>query len=98
MRDEAFCISDIVLWELAQLHRDERIRLPLDEPRLQRLIGNLTVWPIPYHVAMARRRVDFRADPADEIIAATSLAHGVPLLTPDMTILRSKVVPLALTT
>ncbi|HEY7838420.1 MAG TPA: hypothetical protein VIC54_07465 [Terriglobales bacterium] len=29
------------------------------------------------------RRLDFKADPAAEIIAATSLAHRVPLLTRD---------------
>ncbi len=42
------------------------------------------------------RRLDFRSDPADEIIAATSLAHDVPLLTRDTRMLASKVVPLAL--
>lgn len=46
--------------------------------------------------AEAVRRLDFRSDPADEIIAATSLAHDVPLLTRDTRMLASKVVPLAL--
>ncbi len=40
-------------------------------------------------------RLDFRADPADEIIAATGLVHDVPLLIRDRTG-RSKPVPLAL--
>jgi PIN domain nuclease of toxin-antitoxin system len=39
--------------------------------------------------------LDFRSDPIDEIIAATSIAHSVPLLTRDKKILQSKVVPLA---
>ena len=34
-------------------------------------------------------------DPADELIAATSIVHGVPLLTRDRQIRRSKLVPLA---
>jgi PIN domain nuclease of toxin-antitoxin system len=40
--------------------------------------------------------IGFSSDPADEIIAATSLIHKVPLLTRDRTILRSKAIPLAL--
>ncbi len=38
--------------------------------------------------------LDFRGDPADEIIAATSLAHRVPLVTRDARIRKSRVVPL----
>jgi PIN domain nuclease of toxin-antitoxin system len=34
-------------------------------------------------------------DPADQLIAATSVVHGVPLLTRDRTLRRSKIVPLA---
>ena len=40
-------------------------------------------------------RLDFESDPADELIAATSLAYGIPLLTRDRKLLRSKIVPLA---
>jgi predicted nucleic acid-binding protein len=39
--------------------------------------------------------LDFESDPDDEIIAATSLAHNVPLLTRDRRILRSKVLRFA---
>ena len=46
--------------------------------------------------ALTMLELDFRADPADEIIAATSLAHRVPLLTRDKKMLKSKVVPFAL--
>lgn len=38
---------------------------------------------------------DFKSDPADEIIAATSLVHRVPLLTRDRKIKKSKIVPFA---
>ena len=41
-------------------------------------------------------KLDFRGDPADELIAATSVVHNVPLVTRDRSIRRSKVVPLAL--
>jgi PIN domain nuclease of toxin-antitoxin system len=39
-------------------------------------------------------RLDFRGDPADEIIAATSVVHRVPLLTRDRRIRGSRIVPL----
>ena len=39
--------------------------------------------------------LDFDGDPADELIAATSVVHGVPLLTRDRKIRTSKLVPLA---
>jgi len=52
-------------------------------------------WPITLDVARAIEHLDFKGDPPDEIIAATSLVHGVPLLTRDTRILASRVVPLA---
>ena len=40
-------------------------------------------------------RHDFKGDPADELIAATSVVHDVPLLTRDSVMRQSKIVPLA---
>ena len=37
----------------------------------------------------------FRSDPANELIAATSVVHRIPLLTRDKRILRSKIVSFA---
>jgi predicted nucleic acid-binding protein len=39
--------------------------------------------------------LDFRGDPADEIIAATTLLHNAPLVTRDRRLRASKLVPLA---
>jgi PIN domain nuclease of toxin-antitoxin system len=39
--------------------------------------------------------LDFKSDPADELIAATSLTYRVPLLTRDARIRTSKLVPFA---
>jgi len=50
---------------------------------------------VSVEIACASTRLDFRSDPADEIIAATSIVEGAPLLTRDRRILRSKVVPFA---
>jgi PIN domain nuclease of toxin-antitoxin system len=88
-------VSAIVLWELAKLAERRRIEVDLDDPELDRFLANVHIWPITLEVVRALRRLDFSSDPADEIIAATSLVHRTPLLTRDRKILKSRVVPLA---
>ncbi len=90
-----WCISDVVLWELGHLARAGRTRMPLSSRDLAGVLSQLTVWPITIEIAHSLARLDFRSDPADEIIAATSLVHDIPLITRDTRILASKVVPLA---
>ena len=89
-------ISSIVLWELAKLVQLGRVELDLDDREVVRTLSQIHVWPIDLAVALASTRLDFRSDPADEIIAATSVVHDVPLLTRDDVIRSSKVVPIAL--
>ena len=88
-------VSAIVLWELAKLAQLGRITLDLDAPEVGQLLTRVRIWPIDLAVARASTRLDFRTDPADELIAATSLVHRVPLLTRDARIRKSKLVPLA---
>ena len=88
-------VSAIVLWELAKLVQLGRVELNFDDPDVLRVLSGLHVWPIDLAVALTSTRLDFRGDPADEIIAATSIVHGVPLLTRDADIRRSAIVPLA---
>ena len=88
-------ISAIVLWELAKLVQLGRLQLDLDDREVTRTLAKLHVWPIDLAVARQSTRLDFHGDPADELIAATSVVHDVPLLTRDRRIRRSKRVPLA---
>ena len=88
-------IAAIVLWEIVSLARLERISVDLDDREFRSYLNRVHVWPLDLRVAGALSRLDFRADPADELIAATSVAYAVPLLTRDRRILRSQVVPLA---
>ncbi|MDE0335592.1 MAG: PIN domain-containing protein [Defluviicoccus sp.] len=88
-------ISAIVLWELAKLTQLGRLNMDLDDREVRRVLSQLHVWPIDLEVARTSVSLDFRGDPADEIIAATSVVHDVPLLTRDRVIRRSKLVPLA---
>lgn len=93
---ERLSFSAIVLWELFDLATCGRIQIDIEDPGLNRDLAQFHLWPITVHVCRHLRLLDFRSDPADEIIAATSLAHGIPLLTRDTRILASKVVPFAL--
>ena len=67
--------------------------LPPERLLLER--DDWSVSAIDLAVARASTRLDFESDPADQLIAAASVVHGVPLLTRDRVMRRSKVVPLA---
>jgi len=95
LEDESIAISDIVLWEIAKLIQYNRIELDIDSPAFRKLLARLTVFPITLEIARQSTELDFHSDPADELIAATSVVEGIPLLTRDRKILKSKVVPLA---
>jgi PIN domain nuclease of toxin-antitoxin system len=95
LRRERWSISAIVLWEITKLAQLGRIELDLDDPELIRALSRIEVWPLGLEVCRAIRKLDIAGDPADEIVAATSLAHNVPLVTRDRQLRRSKVVPLA---
>ena len=88
-------ISDIVLWELAKLVQLGRITLDLGSPAFQTCLQQLTVVPVSLDIARTSTQLDFRSDPADELIAATSIVTSIPLLTRDHKILGSQLVPFA---
>jgi PIN domain nuclease of toxin-antitoxin system len=94
---DSWSISGIVLWELAKLVQLGRITLDLESPELTRALGSVRVWPLDLAVSRQSIQLDFHGDPADELIAATSIVHHVPLVTRDARIRRSKLVPLART-
>lgn len=92
---EAWSISAIVLWEIERLRRSRITRYGLDDEVVSGMLAGTRVWPITPAVCMAMRRLDFESDPADELIAATSIVFNVPLLTRDRDMGASRVVPLA---
>ena len=95
LRGHQWSVSAIVLWEIAKLNQLGRIAIDLDDPEVVRALARVHVWPITRDIAHASTRLDVKGDPADELIAATSLVHNVPLLTRDRVLLKSKRVPLA---
>jgi PIN domain nuclease of toxin-antitoxin system len=89
-------VAAIVLWELAKLIDLGRIDMDLDDRDVSRVLNRIPIWPLDLAVARASTRLDFESDPADQLIAATSIVHNIPLLTRDRVIRRSKLVPLAI--
>jgi PIN domain nuclease of toxin-antitoxin system len=92
---DRWSISAIVLWEVAKLAQLRRINLDLDDVEVVRVLARVHVWPLTREIARASTRLDVKGDPADELIAATSVVHNLPLLTRDRTLLKSKTVPFA---
>lgn len=95
MSAEPWGISAIVWWELSKLVQLGRLELDLRSPALKSALTQLHVWPIDLEIALTSTTLDFHSDPADELIASTSVVHAVPLVTRDRKIRRSKMVPLA---
>lgn len=93
---EPWSISAIVLWEIERLRKSRIIRYGLDDSVVSGMLAGTRVWPITPAVCMAMRQLDFESDPADELIAATSIVFNVPLLTRDRDMSASRVVPVAL--
>ena len=85
----------MVLWELAMLAQRGRLDIDINSPEIVRRINQLRIWPITLEIAIASTNLDFRSDPADMLISATSVVHRVPLVTRDRLIRRSQIVPLA---
>ncbi len=88
-------ISDIVLWELAMLEKVGRLSIALDGPEFREFLRERTIICITLAIARKSTQLDFSSDPADEIIAATSVVENIPLLTRDRRILKSRMVPFA---
>jgi len=86
-------ISAIVLWEVCKLQQLNRIALDLEDADVTRVLSRIHVWPITWEVCRESCRLDVQGDPADELIGATSIVHGAPLVTRDRELRRSKRIP-----
>ena len=88
-------ISAIVLWEIAKLAQIGRIDIDLEDAEVIRVLARVHVWPLTREIARMSTHLDISADPADELIAATSVVHRIPLVTRDRALRKSTMVPLA---
>jgi PIN domain nuclease of toxin-antitoxin system len=72
-----------VVWEIAKLAQLKRITINLQDQSVVRAMNAVHVGPISIDIAHASTQLGLQVDPADELIAATSIVHRVPLVTQD---------------
>jgi PIN domain nuclease of toxin-antitoxin system len=93
--DDTVGLAAISAWEIARLIARGRIRA--DEDTIRRHLANPAIELLPLTPAIAfestRLEKTVPKDPADQLIIATARVHGVPLLTADGPIRRSRSVP-----
>lgn len=85
-------VSAISFWEIAMLHKKQRIMLdqPTQDWTKAALAGpgiRLAPFEPAIAVAVGEMRAGIHGDPADRILIATARHHGAPLLTADEKIL-----------
>ena len=90
-----WAVCPIVFWEIAMLAQKGRLEIDLESPPVVQLFLKLISLPLTLEVARVSTQLDFSANWFDELIAATSVVYGIPLMTRDATIRGSEMVPLA---
>jgi PIN domain nuclease of toxin-antitoxin system len=90
---EGLAISDITLLEIAQIEKKRRVKLNSTlETFLSEIEARFVVLPITGRVCVRAMGLPalYPKDPADRVIGATALVEGLPLVTADDDIRRSK--------
>lgn len=85
-RTGGVAISDITLWELAQLMTSGRLKIAgAVDAFVGEIAARFVVLPINPRIAMLGTQFSapYPRDPADRLIGATALAEGIPLVTKD---------------
>ena len=93
---QGLAISDITLLEIATLEAKGRVKLSSTlETFLSEIEARFVVLPITGRVCVRALGLpsSYPKDPADRVIGATALVEGIPLVTADEAIRRSKALP-----
>jgi PIN domain nuclease of toxin-antitoxin system len=91
--DSGLAISDFTLYELSLLSRKKEIGLVISlELFLSEVEKRFVVLPITSRICVGALSLPagYPKDPADRIIGATALAEGIPLITADRGIRKSR--------
>ena len=98
VRGNGVCVSSISVWEFALLVQRERLRIRVGADEWvarSEALPFLRFLPVDARVALRTVSLGpaLHPDPADRMIVATALLHGIPLVTKDGRIRRSGLVP-----
>src|SRR5580692_2074331 len=93
-------ISPISTWEIVLLYEKGRLKLA-DGPELwvqkAMSLAPLREAPVTHEIALATRSIALpHGDPADRLLAATALIHGLTLVTADRNLGSTKQIPILL--
>ena len=94
--DRGLAISDFTLYEITMGSRKKRIAVEVSvESFLYEVERRFVVLPITHHVCVQALAFPpaYPKDPADRIIGATAVSHGLTLVTADQAIRQSGAVP-----
>ena len=93
-------ISPISTWEIVLLHEKGRLKLangPESWAQKAMSLAPLREAPVTHEIASATRSIGLpHGDPADRLLMATALIHGLTRVTADCNLGRSKQVPVLL--
>ena len=97
IRNNSLIMSDISLWEIAMLTKSGRLIIDTSYSEYIELLLSLfgiQVNPITPEIAKISVECDdsVNHDPADRIIAATSLVEDAPLVTADKNLIKAKII------
>jgi PIN domain nuclease of toxin-antitoxin system len=94
-KGEGLGLCDISLLEISTLDRKGRVQFDFGlESFLREVEDRFTIFPITGRACLVARTfpADYPQDPADRIIGATAVVEGLPLVTADREIRKSKAI------
>jgi PIN domain nuclease of toxin-antitoxin system len=94
-QNSGVAIATITLWELAWLAQNGRIQISSSvETFVRETVARVILKPMTPEIAAvaAGLPIAYPKDPADRLIGSTAIVEGIPLITADQQIRRSKAV------
>src|SRR5258708_35316380 len=94
-QNSGVAIATITLWELAWLAQNGRIQISSSvETFVRETVARVILKPMTPEIAAvaAGLPIAYPKDPADRVIGSTAIVEGIPLITADQQICRSKAV------